>query len=288
MTTIGTDELKDSLTSSLWNVDESYYTSAAEGSEDFGENYGLLTVQRYCQRSPCILDCGCGEGTKLSKMAGPVSQAYGVDISRLATSIARDKYPQLRLVQGDVEELPFTDESFDAVYSAYTLEHLSAPQKVIDEMIRVTRLEGYVIFIGPNYGSPLYFSPCGYAVGNFKRKLLRRLWQSHRYLLFPPNSLRWENVEPLALSEGRYEMDWDTVVEPYLHTLLLYLARKGLQVIEYSSMFDATSVQRVPILKLIRSNQGEVIRKICKRLSDWGLPPYKFYGPNFYVIAQKT
>ena len=280
--------MKDSLISSLWNVDESYYTFAAEASEDFEDNCGLLTIQRYCQRSPCLLDCGCGEGTKLSKMAGPVSQAYGVDISRLATGIAKDKYPQLRLVEGDLEELPFADESFDAVYSAYTLEHLSAPQKVIDEMIRVTRLEGYVMFVGPNYGSPLYFSPCGYAVGNFKRKLLRRLWQSHHYLLFPPNSLRWENVKPLALGEGRYEMDWDTVVEPYLHTLLLYLAREGLQIIEYSSMFDTTAVQQEPFHKVLLSNRGEALRRICKRLSDIGIPPYKFYGPNFYVVARKV
>ena len=279
-------EIKASLLSTLWNSNASYYTLASEASESFEENCGLLAIQRRCRSATRILDCGCGEGTKLSRMYHDGSHAFGVDISTLALNIGRERFQQLEFINADLETLPFEDAYFDAVYIAYTLEHLTDPERVVEEMIRVTRSRGYLMFIGPNSGSPLFPSPS--STEHFKRRLLRRLWQTHRYLLWPPQSLDWDLVVPLALRLGKYEMDWDATVEPYLHALLIFLKKRGLRIIEYSSMFDTVPKPQVPVLKLMWSDQGEVIRRISRKLRDWRVPPHTFYGPNFYVIAQRT
>jgi SAM-dependent methyltransferase/uncharacterized protein YbaR (Trm112 family) len=47
------------------------------------------------------------------------------------------------LVIGDIESLPFKDQSFDFVYCSHVLEHTSNPQKAVSELIRVAK-RGYI------------------------------------------------------------------------------------------------------------------------------------------------
>lgn len=51
------------------------------------------------------------------------------------------------------ESLPFTDETFDIVYSTNVLEHTEDPLRVLKEGIRVLKPGGYLQFVFPNYGS---------------------------------------------------------------------------------------------------------------------------------------
>jgi len=57
------------------------------------------------------------------------------------------------IVSGKGEALPFPDNSFDICYSSNVLEHVDDPQKVINEMVRVTKSGGIIQIVVPNYGS---------------------------------------------------------------------------------------------------------------------------------------
>lgn len=51
------------------------------------------------------------------------------------------------------ETLPYPDETFDFLYSTNVLEHVSNPEKVLHESIRVLKKGGILQFIIPNYNS---------------------------------------------------------------------------------------------------------------------------------------
>jgi ubiquinone/menaquinone biosynthesis C-methylase UbiE len=58
------------------------------------------------------------------------------------------------IVIGDAEELPFKDNSFDAVFSGFTLHHLvNDINEIIKELKRVLKPKGFIFLIEPNKDS---------------------------------------------------------------------------------------------------------------------------------------
>jgi ubiquinone/menaquinone biosynthesis C-methylase UbiE len=57
----------------------------------------------------------------------------------------------------DVEKLKFDDRSFDFVFSYNAFEHFANPELALREMMRVTKVNGYIYL---NF-APLYMSPFG-------------------------------------------------------------------------------------------------------------------------------
>lgn len=51
------------------------------------------------------------------------------------------------------EDIPFSDNTFDVVYSTHVLEHVNDPQKTIAEAIRVCKKGGLIQIVTPNFGS---------------------------------------------------------------------------------------------------------------------------------------
>ena len=73
-----------------------------------------------------------------------VAENYiGLDIS---PSVAR--FYQKKFVLGSATALPFSDDSFDGVWSIWVFEHVPNPEQAFREMRHVTRNNG-VIFLFP-------------------------------------------------------------------------------------------------------------------------------------------
>lgn len=73
------------------------------------------------------------------------------DLARfVASNAARSPPPFVRAWS---DALPFADESFDAVFCKGALDHFDAPERAIDEMARVTKPEGRVVFAVANFSS---------------------------------------------------------------------------------------------------------------------------------------
>lgn len=97
-----------------------------------------------------ILDAGCGEGFTLNKFfeEGIGKNLEGVDFSKDAIELGQKHFPFLKLKEGDIYDLPYKKDTFDAVICTEVLEHLENPKKAISEVLRVSKK--YVIFSVPN------------------------------------------------------------------------------------------------------------------------------------------
>jgi SAM-dependent methyltransferase len=84
------------------------------------------------------------------------ARAYGVDISEPTVVQARQAFASnpLRCTVSDVRDLPFRDDSFDAIYSMGTIEHFDETERAVAEMARVLRPGGRAIIGVPNRHDP--------------------------------------------------------------------------------------------------------------------------------------
>ncbi|MWC26684.1 methyltransferase domain-containing protein [Paenibacillus sp. MMS18-CY102] len=100
-----------------------------------------------------VLDaaCGAGYGSRMLHDAGAAS-VTGVDIDHDAVELAQRDYgkPGIMFLQGDVLRLPFAGNTFDAVVSFETIEHVESGAAWIREAARVLRPGGLFIVSTPN------------------------------------------------------------------------------------------------------------------------------------------
>lgn len=88
-----------------------------------------------------VLDLGCGAGLDVhvaGRLVGPGGRAVGVDLSREMLRHGTG----LRLVQGDIEHLPFGDAAFDLVTSNGVLNLVPDKDRAFREIRRVLRPGG--------------------------------------------------------------------------------------------------------------------------------------------------
>ncbi len=90
-----------------------------------------------------VLECGCGTGLILHRLAEFASRVVGIDLSPGMLAHARKR--GLEVKEGSVTELPFDDASFDVTCSFKVLAHVPDIGKALAEMARVTRPGGVIV-----------------------------------------------------------------------------------------------------------------------------------------------
>jgi SAM-dependent methyltransferase len=97
-------------------------------------------------RRPRALDAGCGTGFQTAILLDLGYETAGVDLSAGLLRVARGRCAGAQLVQGDVETLPWRDETVDLVVSCgSTLSFVVRPDRAIAEIARVLRPGGRVL-----------------------------------------------------------------------------------------------------------------------------------------------
>jgi ubiquinone/menaquinone biosynthesis C-methylase UbiE len=99
-------------------------------------------VARY-GRDKDVLECGCGTGLLLERVAAFAKSARGIDLSPGMLEGARARGLDVR--EASVTELPFPDASFDVTCSFKVLAHVPEVGRALREMARVTRPGGVVL-----------------------------------------------------------------------------------------------------------------------------------------------
>src|SRR4030042_2982625 len=102
---------------------------------------------------PCrLVEFGCGfgrVGLALMRLLAKGSTYTGIDQSAKLISKGRQVWAdtpwQAEFHEGNIYETPLSDRSFDVSLIHTVLMHVPHPEKVINEMIRVTKPNGYVI-----------------------------------------------------------------------------------------------------------------------------------------------
>ena len=119
-------------------------------------------IQRWIEPDSRVLDLGCGDGSLLANLKqtkGVKGTGLEIDGDKIQSCVERG----INVIEQNLDAglWNFQSDSFDTVLLAQTLQALSHPDQLIDEMLRVGR-RGIVTF--PNFGnwkSRLYLSSKG-------------------------------------------------------------------------------------------------------------------------------
>ena len=89
-----------------------------------------------------VLDIGTAEGAMLSliKKEFPQTQCTGLEYSQELIDMNQDE--NIKIIQGNAQNLPFEDNSFDIVVATAIIEHLPQPAQMLSEAYRVLRKNG--------------------------------------------------------------------------------------------------------------------------------------------------
>src|SRR5213075_3065815 len=86
-----------------------------------------------------VLDVACGPGYVSAAVKKVGANPTGVDFSKKMVAIASNMFPEVAFREGDAQQLPFADVSYDRVLMNFGLLHLSSPEKACAETFRVLR-----------------------------------------------------------------------------------------------------------------------------------------------------
>ena len=90
---------------------------------------------------PKVLDVGCGTGIDYTRLVELGFGYWAVEPIPKFIARARELYPEIRVLQERVWDIPFNDNNFDVVWCKGVMQHLppgSYPE-AIDELWRVTK-----------------------------------------------------------------------------------------------------------------------------------------------------
>ena len=97
-----------------------------------------------------VLDLGCGIGHSYHLLAP--RETVGVDVEAAVLSGQKR-----RTIVADMRDLPLPDDSFAAVVSVQSIEHVPDPERALAEVRRVLEPGGVAVFVTPNrltFGRP--------------------------------------------------------------------------------------------------------------------------------------
>jgi len=106
-----------------------------------------------------ILDVGCGPGDDartIAEIVAPTGSVVGIDNSETMVATARQRLEGLDLPVEyrvmDAASLDFEGDTFDGSRADRVLQHLEDPERVLAEMIRVTKPGGVVAISDTDWG----------------------------------------------------------------------------------------------------------------------------------------
>jgi ubiquinone/menaquinone biosynthesis C-methylase UbiE/uncharacterized protein YbaR (Trm112 family) len=112
-----------------------------EWKSNFQDYMFPLTAESF--RGKKVLDAGCGSGRHAYFAAQYGAEVWAVDISDAVEIAARNTLGTgARIVQANLNHLPFPAESFDLVYSMGVLHHLPDPESAFRNLLRFVKPGG--------------------------------------------------------------------------------------------------------------------------------------------------
>ena len=115
-------------------------------SADWITNAGLLGLHggsSMMSKDAVILDVCCGSGVVGNSFRGKVGKIIGLDLTPEMAALARTRLDEV--VQGDVYDIPFPDNSFDGVCNREVLHLLPQPERPLSEIFRVIKPGGQFV-----------------------------------------------------------------------------------------------------------------------------------------------
>jgi len=166
-----------------------------------------------------VLDVGCGPGALTTVLVARVGaeSVSAVDPSEQFVEAARERQPGADVRLSAAEQLPFSDDAFDATLAQLVVHFMADPLQGLREMARVTREGGVVAACAWDHGAertPL--SPFWQAAHELDRELedeseLAGAREGHLGELFAEAGLHdvEETALPVRVEHGSFDDWWE-------------------------------------------------------------------------------
>lgn len=92
-----------------------------------------------------VLDIAAGTGTSSAAIARAGARVTALDFSPGMVAVGRQRNPEIEFIEGDAQQLPFDDASFEAVTVSFGLRNVKDPHRALAEMRRVLVPGGRVV-----------------------------------------------------------------------------------------------------------------------------------------------
>ncbi|WP_020376039.1 class I SAM-dependent methyltransferase [Sulfobacillus thermosulfidooxidans] len=153
-----------------------------------------------------VLDLGIGTAYGTAYLAQYAEHVTGIDIDSSAVNAAKLQYPlsNVTFVTGDIVQLHFDAESFDAVVMFEVIEHIPKEQHqaIFDEIRRILKPDGLFLMSTPDHDRTKHFAEKNpYHIGELTEpelsELLTRTFHFHEIYFQEINaaSIVWQPAE---------------------------------------------------------------------------------------------
>lgn len=144
------DQLADELGSVWWGSITKAGQMRIDQRGALARQHGQLKPGRQ------VLEPGSGNGEFTLRLAASDASVIGIEIAPKQVAIATDRlrdFANVKFMEGDVTQLPFENDSFDAVVGNAVLHHFDLTT-TLPELYRVLKPGGHFFFTEPNMMNP--------------------------------------------------------------------------------------------------------------------------------------
>jgi len=210
-------------------------------------------IDAYVQKKKVtILDVGCGTGKNMEELS-QYGNVWGIDVSEEALSFCK-KRGIAQITKGEIEHLPFNDDTFDVVCALDVLEHVNDGLSV-REIKRVLKDNGFIIITVPAFSW---------------------LWSKWDEILHHKRRYTKKQVEDILIREG-FAIKRNTYIHSFLILPSLIIRKlKQLQPKPYTSDFQINN-------KAINNFLLFVSKLEQKWINRYDMP----FGTSILCMAQK-
>lgn len=213
----------------------------------------LATLKKYIPEGK-LLDIGTGTGVFLS-LASTRYNATGIELGKAAREFAQAQ--GLNVLEASIDQLPFSDQTFDVVTLIDVLEHLSDPFRAIQEIERVLKPGGVLYIKVPNYKA---------------------------------QAAKQNTLQFLRLSKAGIMSDYVHINHFCSPSLAKFVSRLGFSVMEQG--YSASEIwdlnwQEAPRSKNYRIIYNTLVQLISGFLTIISIFFKKDFGLNIFIVAKK-
>jgi len=190
----------------VWSSGGDSYNAISRGIADSIEHAVLRLNPRPGEK---VLDLATGTGWTSRVVARRGADVIGVDIAtgllEAAERQAAAEQLRIRYLQGDAEDLPFEDESFDAIVSTCGVMFASRPEAAAEQLARVVRPGGRIALTTWTSDGNL-----------FKMFQVMKAYLPPPAAPAPPSPFEWGNTDRIRQLLGEdFELKFERAVSYY-------------------------------------------------------------------------
>lgn len=125
------------IQSQLWGMRARDWADIQEGM--FAPLYEAVLRQTALEADTALLDIGCGSGMFCQQAAQRGARISGFDATAPLLNIARQRVPHGDFRAGEMEALPYADQTFDVITGFNSFQYAASPVNALREARRVAR-----------------------------------------------------------------------------------------------------------------------------------------------------